>query len=424
MNAIHRALVTLWGLSLLVVGCAQTSVESCDQGTCLSGMMCQAGACEEIPPDPTGNLGRHTSVAVRPDGRRVIATWDGSQDNLILFLENQQGHLDSQVVAGWSSTRGVVKDTNAGQWSSVALDHDEAIHLTWYDATEGALMYQAVMPGQTAAPEVVDDTGNRGTHTHLVVEQTGVVHVSYRDEGGRSLRYARRDVDGSWSHEAVPSCGGPVACDVPSEDYGEYGQVVVVGGAPRLVFYDRDHGDLKLAAPRDTGAGEWDITILDGVDPETGEDRGDVGRFVSVALDAKSRLAVAYYDHTAGALRFLSAEAAGSPIVVDDGLYWDEVSGARRNHPVGQHVHLDVDLHGRAHLIYLDSGNLQMKRAQITGQTVTGPFALSDLEAGGHVGFGVDAEGRLVGAYGAWTQQGDDVMSTRLERFTIDVGTP
>ncbi|MEC9072032.1 MAG: hypothetical protein VX938_06615, partial [Myxococcota bacterium] len=165
--------------------------------------------------------------------------------------------------------------------------------------------------------------------------------------------------------------------------------------------------------------GQWTVLTLDGRDTETGEDQGDMGRFPSIALDSKLRVGVAYYDHTRGALRYLPSDGSSNPIIVDDGLYWDPETGARRNHPVGQHVHLRFGDSGIAHMIYLDGGQLGIKRAMVTSNTVLGSYVLGDLPPGGYIGFEFHEQDKIIGAYGAWKQDGS--LSTHLERFTIEV---
>ena len=317
MFANCRVLMCVLGVGFFLVGCAQSAPDACGIDTCPSGQQCVQGACEVVPlPSPTENLGQFTSMAVRPDGRRVIATWDATQTNLVLLMEDESGRLNSQVVAGWIVARGKVLDTDSGRWASLALDSEENVHLAWYDGKNQALMYGLLRPGSPFEMTTVDSDGERGTHTSLVVEDDGSVHIAYRDEGLKSLRYAHRDTNGQWTTQSVPACAPVENCLAQSDDYGEHSDIVAIGGLPRLVFYDRALGDLKLAAQ--DADGQWTVLTLDGRDTETGEDRGDVGRFPSIALAAKLRVGVAYYAHTRGALRDLPSDGSSSPIVVDD----------------------------------------------------------------------------------------------------------
>jgi hypothetical protein len=132
-------------------------------------------------------------------------------------------------------------------------------------------------------------------------------------------------------------------------------------------------------------------------------DTGDVGRFVSAAVDAKQRLGIAYYDVTRGALRYIFASGATpAPVVVDDGVYVDSKTGTTRQHLVGQHAELVFDLRDGAVILYLDAGQLAVKRARLVGDQVVGRSVMAGLRPGGYISAVMDSAGRLSGAYGAW----------------------
>ena len=166
--------------------------------------------------------------------------------------------------------------------------------------------------------------------------------------------------------------------------------------------------------------GAWEVVTLDGRDPETGTDTGDVGQFASAAIDTKQRLGVAYFNATLGELRYLSPDGTTPhPIVVDRGAYQD-THGATRSHVVGQHVALAYDAQDAATLVYLDAGLLKLRQARVYGQTPTTPEVLSALPAGAYMDLERDALGGLHLAYGAWHL--DDGPKTTLETATLTWG--
>lgn len=393
----------------------------CDQQTCPAGQICQAGVCSAAAaPGGTGELGRYTAVALAADDLRVIATWDATYANLVLRQEQPDGSFDSRTIGGWTvGEDGGIIDTDQGQWAAIAVDTAGQVHLTWYDATEGALLYGRAQGQGPVTVETVDGKGEgaRGTHASLAVDLEGGVHIAYRDETARRLRYAHRATDGTWMTEKIDGCAGEDDCPAEGEeDYGEYASLALVSGRPRIAFYDRARGDLKLAEGDSEGG--WEVVTLDGRDPLTGVDEGDMGRFASLALDPSQKLGVAYYDATRGALRYLWPGAASpQPVVVDAGAYLDDATGAARQHPVGQHVVQRLDERGRAQLLYLDAGRLVMKRAIVTGKTVEGPWDLAEVPAGAWADFRLASDGRLLGALGVWLRDG--TTRTRLETFEL-----
>lgn len=407
---------------LALAACQDEATGACVDETCPAGHACSAdtGACAPLePPSATGDLGRYTALALDAAGRRVIATYDATYRNLVLLREQDDGGLDALIVDGYRLQDHRVVDTDSGRWPTLAIGDTGIVHLAWHDADGGELRYAAIPKTGPWKPEVVDgEAADRGRHASLVIDDAGAVHVAYRDATARTLRYAVRAPEGGWTTSLVGSCAGEADCPDPGgEDYGEYAALTLVAGRPRIAFYDRLRGDLKLADRSEDGS--WTVTTLDGRDPATGEDSGDVGRFAAVAVDAKRRLGVAYFDASRNALRFVREGGANAlkPLTVDDGGYADEASGASRNHIVGQHVALTFDAAGRAVMVYLDATRLVMKRAVVAGGAVTVREDLPGLPPGGHVALAVDGAGALLGAYGPWLP--GQVPRTRLERFEL-----
>ena len=389
-----------------LASCSQPDPQCVDEA-CSIGEACQQGVCAPLElPSATGGLGRFTSVAEHPEGGMIVATYDATYRNLVLLRRDAEGVQTRRVIDGWSVSDHALQDRDRGQWTSMVVSANGDAHLAWHDADAGTLRYARFVGADldaSVAIEVVDGEGAelRGTHASLGVSEDGIVHVAYRDESKRGLRYARRGAEGGWTSEVVPSCTGDSGCDQESEDYGEFSDLVMIGKTPRVVFYDRAHGDLKLAQRDDDGA--WSVVLLDGHDEERDLDTGDVGRFLSAAVDAKQRLGVAYYDATRGALRYLFASGANPvPIVVDDGVVVDQDTGASRQHLVGQHAELVFDLRDSALILYLDAGRLSVKRARLVGEQVVDRAVLGELRPGAYISAFVDSAGQLVGAYGAW----------------------
>lgn len=401
--------------SLLLWSCREDPLVPCDAQICMPADV----------QSQWGELGRHVALAVRSDSRRIVATYDATYTNLVVLVEQGDGSDEGRVVAGADVVDGALVNRDSGQWVSLALDEDDRAHLAWYQADEGALYHGILTPSGAWSSEPVDGLaeGNRGTYTSIAVGSDGAVHIAYRDETTRGLRYARRAAGGDWTSEIIDGCAGEEDCPGEGEDYGESASLVLVGDAPRIAFYDRLRGDLKMAAQGEEG--DWWTTTLDGRDPETGEDTGDMGRFAQAAVDPKHRVGIAYYDATRGALRFLSPSGPSPhPVVVDDGVYYDETTDSWRSHPVGQHVALVFGEQGEATLVYTDAGRLVWKRADVLGSAVTGPVDLAKLEPGVDIALARGAGGQVRGALGALTHEGAGILRTDLVSFDLAAGAP
>jgi len=398
-------------LSLLMVSCQESEPEPACTGQ---------GCVAEMPGSVVGELGQHTDLSIHADGRLVIATYDATHGNLMARVGLPGEEPTTHLIAGWSVGDGGHVDRDSGRWASVTSDASGTSHFSWYEADLGALGYGTLDASGAISSELVDgvEEGDRGTHTSIAVGADGRVVIAYRDEGDRSLRVATRAAGSStFEVEAVPACTQDADCQTNTQDYGEYASLVLVASQPRVAFYDRARGDLKMALLED---GAWQVVTLDGRDQDTGMDTGDVGRFASAALDSKQRLGIAYFDATRGALRYLSPESTTPhPIVVDRGSYVDEL-GATRTHVVGQHVALAFDAQGVASLVYLDAGLLALRHIRVYGDTPSSPEVLTTLPPGAFLALERDPSGGLQLAYGAWHL--DEGATTTLETASLGWG--
>ncbi|MFO0748577.1 MAG: hypothetical protein U1F43_23370 [Myxococcota bacterium] len=418
-SAIRGAIVAFAAAALAACGGNGGASVSCDDAPCCGPR------CGETPPVELGDLGRFTHLAPLSDGRLAIATYDATKKNMIVIVERPDGtERTVHVVDGWRPSTDALGDrlvdVDAGRWATLAVGADDAIHVAWFDADEGELHYaRGDADAGFASVEVVDGDGpaTRGTHASLALDDAGLPHIAYRDETRKNLRYARRDARGAWQTRAIDGCAGEPGCPVAgSEDFGEWAAlafVPAVGGgvAPRIAFYDRFRGDLKMAAQ--AGDGSWVTSTLDGRDPVTFADQGDVGRFASVASTPTRQLGIAYFDVTRGTLRYLSPGAG--PRTVDDGRRLTRAGAARRD-AVGQFVRLAYDDTGRAHFVYADGSVPGLRHAVVVGEAAANVTAL-DVPAGGWIDFVVGDDGGLVGAYGAFLP--DAAPRTRLQLFTV-----
>lgn len=402
----------------LLVGCLLTFA-ACQEEP--AHLLCPAGTCGLGGVSPElGELGQHTTMALHADGRMVVASYDATHGNLVARVESPDSEPTTHLIAGWSTTEKGSVARDSGRWASLATDLQGDAHFSWYEADRGALGYGTLSEQGVVSSQLVDGEaeGNRGTHTSIAVDSDGRVFIAYRDVAARNLRLATREPGAeSFTIETISGCAGEPECPVAEEDYGEFASLVLVASQPRIAFYDRTRGDLKMALRNE---GVWQVLTLDGRDPETGEDTGDVGRFASAALDTKQRLGVAYFNATQGELRYLSPEGTTPhPIVVDRGSYLDP-HGATRSHIVGQHVALAYDAQDAATLVYLDSGLLKLRLARVYGQMPTTPEVLAALPPGAYMDLERDAVGGLHLAYGAW--QLGDAPTTTLETATLTWG--
>ena len=168
-----------------------------------------------------------------------------------------------------------------GLWTSAALDNDDELMVAAFDSVQESLLL-------------------------LRYHQDTLVHSTHIDGG-------------------LQSQGGTVVGEYPAMRVGPDGQ-------PRIAYYDRTHGRLKVAV---STSGAWSTETVD--DGEAGA--SDVGQWVRMAIDGNNGLHFAYRDETARRLRMLSMAPSGCKISAnkgDDSPYVPVLVGAPPGHPVAK----------------------------------------------------------------------------------------
>ncbi|MBI5235026.1 MAG: hypothetical protein HY886_02125 [Deltaproteobacteria bacterium] len=144
----------------------------------------------------------------------------------------------------------------------------------------------------------VDTTGDVGGHTSIAVDNTDAANpkprIAYYDFTNGNLKFAYCEAScnlaASWNIVTVDSAGV----------VGEYASLALQpsNNKPRISYYDRTNGDLKLAycdAVWTTGgcdtAANWTIEVVDN------SSSSDVGGYTSIAFNpVTGRAAISYYD--------------------------------------------------------------------------------------------------------------------------------
>lgn len=206
-----------------------------------------------------------------------------------------------------------------------------------------------VLPGQ-----------NVGTHTGIAVGNEGALHVVYRDETDKALKYALGTPAGaahSWQIQVLDAEGDPgrwavITVDargVPGVAY-QVLETTVDGVLHSQVRY------LLAKNPSPAAAADWNAPLLVHSRPlpeggaVTATYPEGTGLFLSVARDPSDAPVLAFYDRTAGAL--LSSRFTGAGFSEPEMLAgWGH---PEREGDFGANVDLIVDADGNRHFCYQD----------------------------------------------------------------------
>jgi len=285
--------------------------------------------------DPKAGVGLYTSLALDEAGAAHISYQDGGEADLRYARQRE---------SGWEI---VVVDAagDVGAHTSIGVDRSGWPHIGYYDATNATIKY-AFRGAAGWTTEVVEQIGPL-TYISLALDSAGAPHIAYyassADGASGVLCYASRGADGGWQIKTVngsADAGGHVslaldAHDAPAISYYDFAnprvlvavhgpegwvtQVVTAtggesdttltldrNGKPLAAFYDSTAGDLKFARPAAGGSAGWAVmTVARG---------GDVGAYPSLKVDGAGRPWISFYDVSNGDLLVVK-DAGGAPPV-------------------------------------------------------------------------------------------------------------
>lgn len=357
-------------LSFLVACAQESAAPTCVDDACPEGMVCSAaeGVCHEEPVTPytPGVIGSRNSLAVDADGRLVVSTFDRERSALVVGRGTSRADLEFVLVDAADDAPGTSGPNEPGAYTASAFDGEGLLHVLYYVAGKpgisGTLRHGVLDGLRLVRVELADSGGDVGSYPTLVAAGS-TLHGAWHDATHGALRYGRRGPAG-WEVVSVPS-PAPLPCATTpcaAASPGRFPSIGLAGGLPVIAHYEATRGDLLLST---LGPAGWATARLDGVDPATGGDTADVGRYASLAVSPGGTVGIAYHDATNGALRYTySEDGVQKVLIVDDGVSEDPDTGVLHRSVVGQHARLLLSPTGAATVWYLDATAMVLRRAE------------------------------------------------------------
>lgn len=219
-------------------------------------------------------------------------------------------------------------DGDVGKYSSVAVDSNGYVHISYKDSTNNNIKYCNDSTGSFVC-ENVASTSAVATVSVIVIDSNDVEHIIYTNGTSINLSICNNsagswdctDIDGLYDYRAA-------SADVDSND------VIHISCADVAVY--------NLTYCNNTG-GSWDCTEIDG-------SVNDYGSSTALVVDSNDIIHIAHHDNTDNDLRYCNGS---------NGIFTCEI--VDDDDSVGGETSIDVDSNDNVHISYFDATNLNLK---------------------------------------------------------------
>lgn len=240
---------------------------------------------------------------------------------------------------------------SVGKYTSLALDSEQNPHISYWNEGLKSLKYAYYDGSNWIIDEI--DKGYIEGFTSLALTSANEPRISYyRYASGYSLlMYAHKD-SGSWEEDPVDGGDG--------SGTGTYNAIALRTDSTPAISY-RNGGDENLCFTKLNGA-TWNKESID--------TEGNVGEYTSLVLDNQDHPHISYFDGTNGALKYANWTGSSWDIVTVD-------TGG-----VGEWTAIALDSSGYPHISYYDYTMKNLKYASFNGTD----WVKETIESAGDVG--------------------------------------
>ena len=232
-----------------------------------------------------------------------------------------------------------------GWYSSLKVDSNDNVHISYYDIINQALKYATNSSGTWVTTTVDSSSYDVGWSTSLVLDSNDKAHITYYDAANQSLKYATNTTD-FWISSTIDA----------SADVGWVSSLAIDESfdvdSLHVVYTDDTYGTLKYAT---NASGTWDISTVDSIGSSTILTGWYLERIAALDIDADGNTQVGYYDINNRAMKH-ATNATGSWVV----------STIDANGDVGSSISLEAYLNGAERVVlifYYDADNEKLKYA-------------------------------------------------------------
>ena len=254
---------------------------------------------------------------------------------VVQYSNSEEGDIDSNLVRGNNWTVQIIDD-KASKWTgtSVALDSNALVHLSYYDIMNGSIKY-ADYDGEGCHIYTVDminvEYGERDIS--LCVDNNDFPHISYfNGNPANDLKYTHYDGN-QWQKETVDIQG----------NVGRHNSLALdTNNRPHVCYIDETNWQNKRLKYAHYDGNQWQI--------ETVDNQTNVDGNVSLELDSNDRPCVSYYNSSLQGLKYAHYDGnQWQTETIDSGEY------------MGNWNSLALDTNDRPHISYYNGSNSDLK---------------------------------------------------------------
>ncbi len=284
------------------------------------------------------------------------------------------------LVIGDISTETVESANDVGKYSSIALDSNGYVHISYIDETNDDLRYCNNTQGSWTC-DIVASYGTNFYESSIAIDSSDKLHIAYlvyNDDEGEHYAVYCNNTQGSWTCNNIRSATTlfrDISIAIDSNDKIHLAISVNINDYVGLYYYNNTNGawagDPFLYSPGSCAAcieftsvaidsnnkihmslpyitsdlrycnntqGSWTCDDIDTAN--------DVGKYSSIAIDSNDKMHIAHYDETNGNLRYCN-NTQGS---------WTcqaiETSGI-----IGLYPSIAIDGNDKVHIVHYDATN-------------------------------------------------------------------
>ena len=220
---------------------------------------------------------------------------------------------------------------------------------------ENSTTYNSGMTSSSWTNVTIDSNGSVGRHTSLAVDSQDNIHISYFDDTNDKLKYARFDGN-QWNHTTV--AGSAADSNVGMDDYGMYSSIALNSSdGVHIAYYDESNGALNLAVkygnPSHVST-DWQHTVVDGSDS-----LNQVGRPLSLAIDSGDKIHFAYKNSSDASLKYTSCSSVYECYGLMPPPTWYQAQAPTKVAEFdGDGLDIAIGINDQIHIVYDDNNSL------------------------------------------------------------------